>query len=187
MAFTPREWKEKLAGGTAISAAALISLEERLAKWAEEVAEGKIAKSLVTAKGDLIAATAAATPARLAVGADKMILMADSTQTSGMKWVRAPIVGSVNGDATIKSGVGFTIEMKAAKGSYHVVLATPLGGKGSIAVTPLFDTGPAEGGTLIVGYGEEEEEGKKWHVYMAEPENTSLVEAPWEFTITPQY
>lgn len=42
--------------------------------------------SAYTAKGDLVAATAAGTVARVGVGADGTALVADSTQTAGMHW-----------------------------------------------------------------------------------------------------
>lgn len=45
-----------------------------------------IAPTIVDAKGDLIAATAADTPARLAVGTNGQVLTADSTASTGMKW-----------------------------------------------------------------------------------------------------
>jgi hypothetical protein len=48
--------------------------------------DAKVAKSLVTTKGDVIVATASSTPARLGVGSDGQVLTADSAQTSGVKW-----------------------------------------------------------------------------------------------------
>lgn len=51
-----------------------------------DLANGAIAKSIVDAKGDLIAATAADTVSRLAVGTNDQVLTADSTAATGMKW-----------------------------------------------------------------------------------------------------
>jgi len=51
-----------------------------------------IQPTLLDAKGDLIAATAADTPARLAVGANDTVLTADSSTATGLKWA-APSVG----------------------------------------------------------------------------------------------
>ena len=45
-----------------------------------------IQNAIVDAKGDLIAATAADTPARLAVGTNGQVLTADSTASTGIKW-----------------------------------------------------------------------------------------------------
>jgi hypothetical protein len=45
-----------------------------------------IAPTIVDAKGDLIAATAADTPARLAVGTNGQVLTADSTAATGLAW-----------------------------------------------------------------------------------------------------
>jgi len=59
--------------------------------------EGGIQPTLLTAKGDLISATAASTVARLAVGSDAQILVADSTASTGLKW------------ATPASGGGMTL------------------------------------------------------------------------------
>lgn len=50
-------------------------------------ADGRyVAQSLVDAKGDLIAATANDTPARLAVGTNGQVLTADSGQSTGLTW-----------------------------------------------------------------------------------------------------
>jgi hypothetical protein len=48
--------------------------------------QGGIQPTIVDAKGDLIAAVAADTPARIAVGANDTVLTADSTTATGLKW-----------------------------------------------------------------------------------------------------
>ena len=49
-------------------------------------ADAAIAKTIVDAKGDIIAATAADTVSRLAVGANDTVLTADSSTATGLKW-----------------------------------------------------------------------------------------------------
>jgi hypothetical protein len=56
-------------------------------------ASSTIAKTIVDAKGDIIAATAADTVSRLAVGANDTVLTADSTAATGLKWA-APAAAS---------------------------------------------------------------------------------------------
>lgn len=53
-----------------------------------------IPATIVDAKGDLIAATAADTVARLAVGTNDQVLTADSTAATGLKWT-TPSSGSI--------------------------------------------------------------------------------------------
>lgn len=55
--------------------------------WATLGTSGGIPASLVTAKGDLIVATGSGAVDNLAVGANDTIPMADSAQTTGLKWV----------------------------------------------------------------------------------------------------
>ena len=49
-------------------------------------ADGAIPESIVTTKGDLIAATASGVVARVGLGTNGYVLTADSTQTAGIKW-----------------------------------------------------------------------------------------------------
>ena len=52
--------------------------------------EGGIQPTIFDAKADILTATAADTPARLAVGANDTVLTADSAQATGLKWASAP-------------------------------------------------------------------------------------------------
>lgn len=54
--------------------------------WVTTDDANAIQNAIVDAKGDLIVATAADTPARLAVGTNGQILTADSTASTGVKW-----------------------------------------------------------------------------------------------------
>jgi hypothetical protein len=49
-------------------------------------ADAATQKATLTTKGDIYAATAASTPARLAVGANDTVLTADSSTATGLKW-----------------------------------------------------------------------------------------------------
>jgi hypothetical protein len=53
--------------------------------------------ALYTAKGDLLVASAASTPTKLAAGSNGTVHMADSTQTTGTKWAAVAAAGSASG------------------------------------------------------------------------------------------
>jgi hypothetical protein len=57
--------------------------------WVTTDDTNAIQNAIVDAKGDLIGATAADTPARLAVGTNGQVLTADSTAATGLKWAAA--------------------------------------------------------------------------------------------------
>lgn len=67
-------------------AAAIRSLGTAIDTTVFNNAGAAIAKTIVDAKGDIIAATASDTVDRLAVGANDTVLTADSTAATGLKW-----------------------------------------------------------------------------------------------------
>lgn len=83
-----------LKGGTTDQVLAKNSNTDLDFKWVAQDDSNAIQNAIVDAKGDLISATAADTPARLAVGADGTVLTADSTEATGLKWA-APVSGGM--------------------------------------------------------------------------------------------
>ncbi len=87
--------------------------------------EGGIQPTIFDAKGDLLTATANDTPARLAVGANNRVLMADSTASTGLKyggeWVSytPTFTGFTLGNGTVSasySRIGDTVFVRASIG-----------------------------------------------------------------------
>lgn len=76
--------------------------------------------TILDAKGDLISATAADTPARLAVGTNGQVLTADSTASTGLKWstpassgvtlVKSQTIGSAVSSVTVSDAFSSTYE-----------------------------------------------------------------------------
>jgi len=72
---------------TPITAEALEQIETGIFD-AAATADAAIAKAILDSKGDAIFATAADTPARVAVGANDTVLIADSAQAAGVKYAK---------------------------------------------------------------------------------------------------
>lgn len=105
-----------------------------------------VRKALLTTKGDIIAATAASTPARLGVGTDGQVLTADAASSAGVKWAASasgfadPTTTKgdliVHGASTTRLGVGTNGQVLTADSaeSLGVKWATPSGGGGGTTV-----------------------------------------------------
>ena len=99
-----------LKGGTAGQVLAKNSNTDMDFVWVAQDDSNAIQNAIVDAKGDLIAATAADTPARLAVGTNGQVLTADSTAGTGLAWATPSAGGmtllqtlSLSGVATVTS------------------------------------------------------------------------------------
>jgi hypothetical protein len=107
-----------LLGGTTGQVLSKTSNADMDFTWIAQDDSNAIQNAIVDAKGDLIAATAADTPARLAVGTNGQILTADSTAATGLKWAAPAGGGKV---------------LQVVQGSYSTAT--------TVASTTLTDTG----------------------------------------------
>jgi hypothetical protein len=83
----------ELKGGTTGQVLSKTSNTDMDFTWVAQDDSNAIQNAIVDAKGDLIAASAADTPARLAVGTNGTSLVADSTAATGLKWGRPNVLG----------------------------------------------------------------------------------------------
>jgi hypothetical protein len=74
--------------------------------WVTSDDANAIQNTIVDAKGDLIAATAADTPARLAIGTNNAFLKADSTAATGMVWDNSGWISYTPGTSNLTVGNG---------------------------------------------------------------------------------
>lgn len=86
-----------LKGGTTGQVLAKATNTDMDFSWVAQDDSNAIQNAIVDAKGDLIGATAADTPARLAVGTNGQVLTADSTAGTGLAWT------TLTSGATVKS------------------------------------------------------------------------------------
>lgn len=114
--------------------------------WVASDDPNAIQNTIVDAKGDLITATAADTPARLAVGTNGQVLIADSTQSTGLRW------GSVGGQLTETvfnaSNASWSIP-SGVTGIWALVVGGGGGGGASATATASNGGGGGGGGQVV--------------------------------------
>jgi hypothetical protein len=97
-----------LKGGTTGQVLAKASGTDMDFSWVAQDDSNAIQNAIVDAKGDLISATAADTPARLAVGTNGQVLTADSAEATGMKWA-TPAAGVTFAGCSVRNTSGGSI------------------------------------------------------------------------------
>jgi hypothetical protein len=133
-------------------AAAIRSLGTAIDTTVFNNASAAIAKTIVDAKGDIIAATAADTVSRLAVGANDTVLTADSAAATGLKWATP----AVSYPTTAQATVGAT---ETTSSSTYTDLATAgpaitmtTGTKALVIVSAAVNTAKIQNATYFMGY-----------------------------------
>ena len=146
-----------LKGGTTGQVLSKASNTDMDFTWVAQDDSNAIQNAIVDAKGDLITATAADTPAILAVGTDGQVLSADSTAATGLKWIAAgggkvkQIISASTTTATTIASTTFTDTTITA-----TITPTSASNKILVIVTAHYyhsrsDTESAMGGRLLRG------------------------------------
>jgi hypothetical protein len=110
------------------------------------VQQDAIVKTVIDAKGDLIAGTAADTSAAVTVGANDSLLMADSGQAAGIKWGNAATVIAALGLDSLAAGVRTSLDT-GTPGQVGVDVSLAVG----IAGGDTLNGGLAQAETLTLG------------------------------------
>jgi len=108
-----------------------------------------VAKTIVDAKGDIIAATAADTVSRLAVGANNTVLTADSSTATGLKWAAAAGGGKVLQVVSATYGTATTITSTTFTDTGLTATITPTSATSKILVLIMQPMSASRNGTRV--------------------------------------
>jgi len=150
-----------LLGGTTGQVLSKASNTDMDFTWVAQDDSNAIQNAIVDAKGDLIAASAADTPARLAVGSNYGFLQADSAQSTGLVWNNAswvaytPTLTTTGGSFTSATATAKYIRIgKLCVVQSHIVITTNGTASGQVLLTAPFYTS-AVNAQQYVGAGRE--------------------------------
>lgn len=142
-----------LKGGTTGQVLAKASGTDLDFSWVAQDDSNAIQNAIVDAKGDLIGATAADTPARLAVGTNGQVLTADSAEATGLKWgtpasgltlAKTQTIGSAVSSVTVSDAFSSTYD------AYKVVITGGAADAGREIVLTLGSTTSGYKWTILV-------------------------------------
>lgn len=132
-----------LKGGTTGQVLSKTSNTDMDFSWVAQDDSNAIQNAIVDAKGDIIVATAADTPARLAVGTNGQVLKANSATATGLEWsadsagmtnpmtTTGDTIYSSSGSTPARLGIGTTGQVLTVAGGVPS-WATPAGGGGKV-------------------------------------------------------
>ena len=143
-----------LKGGTTGQVLAKASGTDLDFSWVAQDDSNAIQNAIVDAKGDLISATAADTPARLAVGANNTVLTADSSTATGLKWAAPASTASgltLISATTIGTSVSTVTVSSAFSSTYDNYFITVNGGTSTANGNITIQLGATTSGYLVAG------------------------------------
>lgn len=113
--------------------------------------DAKLNKSVATTKGDIFAATASATIARLGVGSDGQVLTAASSQSTGLTWTSPGIVARTITTKTTTYTATTSDDLilcNSSGGAFTITLYTAVGNTGKMLTFKYTDSGFANAVTI---------------------------------------
>lgn len=144
--YTAQTWTDG-STSTPLSAARMAYIETGIGA----VDTAATQKATLTTKGDLYAASAASTPARVAVGGDATELRADSTASTGVAWKRhrTPSADKTTAYTVVAADIGTTVVVNSAS-AVNVTINT-----GTLTAGDVFEVWQRGAGqvTMVAGAG----------------------------------
>lgn len=119
-------------------ASAIRSLGSSIDTTLKAQIDAQIPDSIIDAKGDLISATAADTPARLAVGTNGQVLTADSSTSTGLKWATVS-ASPANDSATVSTNESTTSTTYTDLATSGPAVTLTTGTKALVIITATLD------------------------------------------------
>jgi len=139
-----------LKGGTTGQVLAKATNTDLDFSWVAQDDSNAIQNAIVDAKGDLIGATAADTPARLAVGTNGQILTADSTAATGLAWTTLSAGGQTLLSTTTLSGTSTTISSINQGYNQLIIIVAGINLSSTSSAYPTLKPNGTSGGCSII-------------------------------------